>query len=99
MINVLPTCPECSANVLYECLSCNSTNYPAQATPPVSDRFAARLAMELECVLEDRHKYRDTAIQVLAAYYRALEENPQPVAKRECCGACDECHTFGVAPI
>jgi hypothetical protein len=27
-----PTCPECKAEVLYECVACSSNNYPSQRT-------------------------------------------------------------------
>jgi hypothetical protein len=29
-----PTCPECKAAVLYECVACSSNNYPPAAQPP-----------------------------------------------------------------
>lgn len=28
-----PTCPECKAAVLYECVACSSNNYPPQRKP------------------------------------------------------------------
>ncbi len=28
-----PTCPECKAKVLYECVACSSNNYPPAAQP------------------------------------------------------------------
>ena len=41
-----PVCPECKAEVLYECVACSSTNYPPQRTEqePVSDDIASILA-------------------------------------------------------
>jgi hypothetical protein len=30
-----PTCPECKAIVLYECVACSSNNYPPQRTEPI----------------------------------------------------------------
>jgi hypothetical protein len=29
-----PACPECKAEVLYECVACSSNNYPPQRTEP-----------------------------------------------------------------
>lgn len=29
-----PTCPECKAAVLYECVACSSNNYPPATQPP-----------------------------------------------------------------
>jgi hypothetical protein len=38
-----PTCPECKAEVLYECVACSSNNYPPpQRTEPVIDKSAAK---------------------------------------------------------
>ena len=30
-----PVCPECKAEVLYECVACSSNNYPPQRTEPL----------------------------------------------------------------
>lgn len=38
----------------------------------VADRYAHRLALELECVLADRHGYYNTAMQVLGEYREAM---------------------------
>jgi hypothetical protein len=39
-----PICPDCKAEVLYECVACSSNNYPPQRTEPVSDDIASILA-------------------------------------------------------
>jgi hypothetical protein len=39
-----PICPECKAEVLYECVACSSNNYPPQRTEPVSDDIASIIA-------------------------------------------------------
>lgn len=40
----------------------------------VADRFAHRLALELECVLADRPGYYNKALQVLGEYRAAMRE-------------------------
>jgi hypothetical protein len=40
----------------------------------VADRFAHRMALELECVLADRPGYYDKAMQVLSEYRSAMNE-------------------------
>ena len=74
-----PVCPECKAAVLYECVACSSNNYPPQqqAEPmtEVADRFAHRMALELECVLSDgaySNKWYKSAMQVLSEYRSAM---------------------------
>tara|TARA_R110000823_G_scaffold235561_1_gene361508 strand:+ start:2014 stop:2229 length:216 start_codon:yes stop_codon:yes gene_type:complete len=32
-----PTCPECKAKVLYECVACSSNNYPPQQRKKQND--------------------------------------------------------------
>lgn len=43
-----------------------------QCMQDVADRYAHRLALELECVLADRPGYYDKAMQVLCEYRRAM---------------------------
>jgi len=40
----------------------------------VADRFAHRMALELECVLADRPGYYDKAMQVLSEYRSAMND-------------------------
>lgn len=48
--------------------------HPARREPmqAVADRFAHSLALELECVLADRPRYYDKAMQVLGEYRMAM---------------------------
>ncbi len=39
-----PTCPECKAKVLYECVACSSNNYPPKRTEQEPDDIASILA-------------------------------------------------------
>ncbi len=39
-----PICPECKAEVLYECVACSSNNYPPQRTEQEPDDIASIIA-------------------------------------------------------
>ena len=39
-----PTCPECKAEVLYECVACSSNNYPPKRTEQEPDDIASIIA-------------------------------------------------------
>lgn len=54
----------------------------------VADRYAHRLALELECVLANRQGYYDTAMQVLGEYrgaMNAIHEQHSPTHMGEVC--------------
>ena len=48
------------------------TKVISEAMTEVADRYAHRLALELECVLADRPGYYDKAMQVLGEYRSAM---------------------------
>ena len=37
-----PTCPECKAELLYECVACSSNNYPPQRKPLTEEQIVAK---------------------------------------------------------
>ena len=39
-----PACPECKAEVLYECVACSSNNYPPKRTEQEPDDIASIIA-------------------------------------------------------
>jgi hypothetical protein len=58
-----PTCPECKAAVLYECIACSSNNYPPAAQPAKALLLSAQQIRDM-CV-----KYGwDDSYQSLKAY-------------------------------
>ena len=67
-----PTCPECKAKVLFECVACSSNNYPTQQqAEPVAQREWVGLTDEdWEKVANRKNTVLDTFEQgaVWAAY-------------------------------
>jgi hypothetical protein len=64
-----PTCPFCDIDALKAEIETLRTVEPMTE---VADRFAHRLALELECVLADRPSYYNKAMQVLSEYRSAM---------------------------
>ena len=64
-----PTCPFCDIDKLKDKIAMLEAVEPMTA---VADRYAHRMALELECVLADRPGYYDKAMQVLSEYRSAM---------------------------
>ena len=47
--------------------------YPYSDITAIADKFAAKLALELECVLADRAGYYDKAMEILCEYRAAMD--------------------------
>ena len=72
-----PTCPECKAALLYECVACSSNNYPQswqQAEPVAQRQWVGLEAEEILDLFDVNNVYGSKWIEFARTVEAALKE-------------------------